>query len=245
MGRHMGYLAHGARRQAIFTLIELLVVIAIISVLISMLMPALKSAKDAAKGASCTGNFKQFGVAFESYSSDCSGFLPCLNSGPSWAAFTPKGWWGNLLANGGYMKVSLWGSSSYGEDYGACCVGAWRCPSFTDQMIKWGGGPAVIESSIHGFSYSSYPKPSTFTRPSQLLMMTDGWMGTVQQSQMALFCPFCVSWDSGSGGNWHEAAYVHMGGKGSNVLFYDSHVSTVKYVALKLNTGDIFGHTSR
>jgi len=227
-----------------FTLIELLVVIAIISVLISMLMPALKSAKDAARGASCSGNFKQFGVAFASYSSDYSGYFPALNSGASWAGFTQKGWWGNALADGNYMKVQKWWPGTYGENYGGCASGAWRCPCFSDQMISWGGGPGVLESS-HGFGYANYPKPSSFKRSSELLMMTDCWRGDTQMSLSALFCPNCTAWDSGSSANWHEAAYLHMAGKGSNVLFYDSHVGTIKYVALKTNQNDVFGHSSR
>jgi len=226
-----------------FTLIELLVVIAIISVLISMLMPALKSAKDMAKGASCSGNLRQFGIAFSSYSSDYSGYFPAMNSGASWASFTPKGWWGNALADGNYMKVPKWWPGTYGENYGGCASGAWRCPCFSDEMIVWGGGLGVTES--HSFSYATYPRPITYKRPSGVLFMSDAWRGDIQKTQAALFCPQCVAWDSGSSTNWHESAPMHMAGKGSNVLFYDSHVGTMKYVALKTNQNDVFGHSSR
>ena len=59
-----------------FTLIELLVVIAIIAILAAMLLPALKSAKERGNRSNCSGNLKNFGYAFATYSSTYDDWYP-------------------------------------------------------------------------------------------------------------------------------------------------------------------------
>ncbi len=233
----------GAERDG-FTLVELLMVIAIIAVLASLLLPALQNARASALAIACANNQRQFGVAFASYAGDNRGFLPALNSGASWAARVNKGWWQNSLA-AGYLPVDTWFTTGFGggEDYGNVASGVWRCPAFTAGMLFWGGGPGVLES--HGFRYGQCIQTEKYLRPSQVLQMTDCWRGDLRQSQPALFCPQCVSWSPTSGSNWHEATPVHAGGLSSNVLYFDGHVNARRYLELRDNREDIFGHTTR
>ena len=62
-----------------FSLVELLAVISIISVLMSIILPALERSKSLAKQAVCQSRLKQWGLAFEAYSTDNDGFYPHID----------------------------------------------------------------------------------------------------------------------------------------------------------------------
>jgi prepilin-type N-terminal cleavage/methylation domain-containing protein len=64
-----------------FTLIELLVVIAVIAILASLLFPALARAKNKARLARCTGNLRQWGLAYHQYADDNQDCLPRRGQG--------------------------------------------------------------------------------------------------------------------------------------------------------------------
>ena len=64
-----------------FTLVDLLVVIAIIALLVAMLLPALAKAKEKSRTALCTGNLRQWGLAFRMYADDNDDFLPRRGQG--------------------------------------------------------------------------------------------------------------------------------------------------------------------
>jgi len=62
-----------------FSLVELLVVISIISLLMSVILPALGRTKSIAKQAVCQSRLRQWGLAFEAYSSVNNGFYPHID----------------------------------------------------------------------------------------------------------------------------------------------------------------------
>lgn len=69
------------RKVAGFTLVELLVVIAILAVLAALLFPALAHSKEQARIAHCTGNLRQWGLAFRMYADDKTDYLPRRGQG--------------------------------------------------------------------------------------------------------------------------------------------------------------------
>jgi prepilin-type N-terminal cleavage/methylation domain-containing protein len=62
-----------------FSLVELLVVISIISLLMGIILPTLERSKSLANQTVCQSRLKQWGQAFEAYSTDNEGFYPHID----------------------------------------------------------------------------------------------------------------------------------------------------------------------
>jgi prepilin-type N-terminal cleavage/methylation domain-containing protein len=62
-----------------FSLVELLVVISVISLLMSIILPTLESSKSIAKQTVCQSRLRQWGLAFEAYSTENDGFYPHID----------------------------------------------------------------------------------------------------------------------------------------------------------------------
>lgn len=111
-----------------FTLVELLVVISIIAMLIALLLPALARAKEASRRVLCASNLRQWGLAINTYTTDCKGEMPGITA---WyandifgdASTTPPPPYNYEHANRKWM-------GSYGLD-----LKITRCPS--RQQARW------------------------------------------------------------------------------------------------------------
>jgi prepilin-type processing-associated H-X9-DG protein/prepilin-type N-terminal cleavage/methylation domain-containing protein len=228
-----------------FTLIELLVVIAIIAILASMLLPALGKVRNVSKSAVCSGNLKQLHTALFLYSSDWNGCFPAVNPAVNSADYVGYSFWQNTLSDGGYLPVSAWQNRWNGD----VRTGVWRCPAFTDEMLYWGGGLGILDSSQswHGGIGAGVYRRSNYIRPSRVFLMSDTRLGGTSasapgRSSPYAWCPVCHPWDPGSS-YYHECAPAHSGGS-ANVLFVDGHVKASSYIDLRNNKDDIFGHNS-
>jgi len=79
-------------------LIELLVTIAAIAILAALLLPALSSAKAKARQTECSGNLRQWGLAYRMYTDDNEDFLPRRGQGVQVLAniARPEDWFNSL-----------------------------------------------------------------------------------------------------------------------------------------------------
>jgi prepilin-type N-terminal cleavage/methylation domain-containing protein len=75
-------------RSNAFTLVELLVVIGAIGILVAILLPSLAAARNAAKGVQCMSNLRQIGIGVITYTSDCKGQIPYIQSWNPYTIYT-------------------------------------------------------------------------------------------------------------------------------------------------------------
>src|SRR5262249_21009470 len=83
-----------------FTLVELLVVIAIVGMLAALLLPVLGRARERAERTHCASNLRQWGIALNTYATDCHNYFPDNrdgHDGPSWCGMTVQNFWTNYL----------------------------------------------------------------------------------------------------------------------------------------------------
>jgi prepilin-type N-terminal cleavage/methylation domain-containing protein/prepilin-type processing-associated H-X9-DG protein len=206
-----------------FTLIELLIVIAIIAILASLLLPALKNAREKGKIVSCLSKMKQMHTAFNIYSSDYNGWIPCAR------------WHYDGMSNFYYFdklyvySPSLFSKPQYDNGNSAsnpACpamnneegidVGAASNPVNYSSSRGWGGYGVNFFTGYSNTTDSTYEKPrmrySSFKYPAATLELCDTYtFGTNEWG-----------WDC----QYPYVAFRHQ--NGVNVLFMDSHAEWMK-----------------
>ena len=207
------------RRGASFTLIELLIVIAIIAILASMLMPALSKARGKARSATCSGNLKNIGLAFFSYSSDFNDFmiLPCQADISGQGSYDTDRWH-MVLWDHDYLKINksfycpeaaAMSTVNYGDDH-------------TYPWWKTGNVYGVNRATfVYNWSITRRIKQTEIRRPSRRIYAADSINGVEGTNYMKHALD--VSRTSTTNGVFFP--YHNMN---CNILWVDGHVSALK-----------------
>ena len=225
-----------------FTLIELLVVIAIIAILAAMLLPALGRGKSQAQAATCAGNLRQLGIAFQLYFHDNADTFP-TSSPHSGLGAQPEDWvwWQVTPAPAGSFTMRDPKRGSVIQHLGQYQPRLLRCP--TDRAADareaaWLSDPGV-EQYFYSYSlnaHSDLGMASYISRDRTLILLNK--ISTVRNpSGKIMLAEEKGATDDGPGsaviddGRWLPPGYplTSRHSKRANVTLADGHVERVPF----------------
>ncbi len=213
-------------RERAFTLIELLVVISIIALLIGILLPALGTARESGRSTTCLSALRQWGIAAAAYMNDYKSYLPGENNLSNPSTGPDPGAWYNELPT--YVNASR---------YHQVFDGTANPTMYKNQNIWWCNtarvlyGPPAVTGGGNAFDYAwnailngtgTYGPNRSSTIDH---IRTDGLPSV---SNIVIMSEPTSRVPTVSIGSLDDR---HHGEQKVNVLFADSHVSTVDTVA--------------
>jgi prepilin-type processing-associated H-X9-DG protein/prepilin-type N-terminal cleavage/methylation domain-containing protein len=235
--------------RAGFTLVELLVVIGIIALLISILLPALNRAREAANAVTCASNLRQFGLGLMQYQNDHRGTVLVMNifQGDTSPAGNGNRWTVALM-RGGYLGRKVPNAQYYniGNTFPIS-----QCPSlrhlFTPDINGFTGSGYCMNTHVGGVGGNSWYSPKIYevvTNPdSSKTYHVRLKINNIKEPAKTIYVgesapnPSILDlspvWTSSS--PWKAPGDHHS--KGSNILFFDGHVSRFAKAAMLQGVG--------
>ena len=210
------------RKPLGFTLVELLVVVAIMGILAALLFPLGKSMIEKGNSTKCISNLRQIGGAIGQYTLDNNGYIP-YSSGPSYEgngiSHSFSGWQAPLAyyLGIGQLSPSTRYTSMASHDTPAA-KHPFNCPSCKTAFRTYAANKYAMGFLPSGAT-SPYPrrKATAFTRPSQLILITDS------QTVDGQITGNTMNFDDT---NYQTIIGTRHNGK-ANALFADFHIESI------------------
>ena len=213
-----------------FTLVELLIVIAIIAILASMLLPALTKAKAYAYTAQCLGNLKQQASAFNMYEGDYSGFFPKARvTVPAAPDYIFDDWQVKLSSYFGY-QINVQNKKTWRRKSVFWC----NAPVISTPGSTKKANPTDLDNDVfrYGMNFHADLTPNSSTavaikrlkKASETFMVMDNYYSNPFMKHYEFF--------NYAGNIPHNQS--------ANVMFFDCHATTVRYIEIPNNSNSIF-----